>query len=99
MSFPTDLNPAALKQLFAFATGTDRDPGRTALAAYELVGYALGRYLGAPSHLTGLVQDDPLLTQVQAEFEAAQGDHPKLKELLQKYGPALLQLALKLLLK
>lgn len=101
MSFPAELNAAAIKQLFAFTTGTDRDTGRAVLAVYEVAGFALGRFFGTAGYLTGdqLVQSDPLLTQVQAEFESAGADHPKLRELIEKYGPALLQLALKLLLK
>lgn len=98
MSFPTDLNPAAVKQLIAFATGADKDKGRAALAAYDLVGYGLGKILGNTVYLTGdLAQTDANVALVEAELAGANGE--RIKELLQKFGPVILNALLKLLLK
>lgn len=37
--FPSDLPKAAVRQLYAFATRTDPDVGKAALAAWQVLGY------------------------------------------------------------
>lgn len=95
MPFPPDLDPTAVRQVIRFVTGADRDPGRFALAVYELVGFGLGKFLSDPKFLASAgPEDEVLVTELVTAV-----DREKLWELLEKYGPAVARLLLKLFLK
>lgn len=51
MAFPTEFPNVAFNQVVAVATGKDKDPARTTLAVYELVGYGLFLALGDVKYL------------------------------------------------
>lgn len=95
MPFPPDLDPTAVRQVIKFVTGADRDTGRFALALYELLGYGLGKFLNDPKFLASAgPEDEVLATELVGAI-----DGEKLRELLEKYGPAVALLLLKLFLK
>jgi hypothetical protein len=97
MPFPTELDSTAIRQIVRFVTGADRDVGRVALAAYDLVGYALGKALNDPKFLADAVGDEPEVALIANQLVEANGE--KLKAVLEKYGPLIVQLLLKALLK
>lgn len=95
MSFPSELDPTAVRQVIRFVTGADRDAERFALALYDLLGYGLGKFLNDPKFLaSALPEDEVLVTELTGAI-----DREKLKELLEKYGPAVARLLLRLFLK
>lgn len=95
MSFPAELNTAAVRQVLRFVTGADRDVGRLTLAVWELAGFGLGQAFADPKFLADAAPgDEALVTELVGAI-----DREKLKELLEKYGPAVARLLLKLFLK
>ncbi len=97
MPFPTELDGSAFRQLTRAISGTDRDLGRLALASWELIGFALGKAFNNPAFIADLAQADPVTAAIVTEIATANGD--RLKQLLEQYGPLVLNLLLKLLLK
>jgi hypothetical protein len=95
MPFPSELDPTAVRQVIRFVTGADRDTGRFALALYDLLGFGLGKFFADAKFLADA---DPADAALVAELTAAI-DREKLKELLEKYGPAVVRLLLRLFLK
>lgn len=106
MSFPTAIEPRAIKQLLNFALGTDKDPGRAALAVYDVVGFGLGQIFKDAVYLTTALEEENvqltddqklmLTTMASAKSEEelkAMG--PLLLIFLQTLGPVLLKIILK----
>lgn len=95
MPFPPDLDPTAVRQVLRFATGADRDPGRFAVAIYDLVGYGLSKYFPDAKLLASAdPEDEVLITELTAAI-----DRDRLRELIEKYGPAVARLLIRLFLK
>jgi hypothetical protein len=72
-TFPTVLPMGALRQLGLFVTKKDSDLGRASLAAWQLVGFGLGRYFGDVRFMLGDsapiptdVNLDVVMTQIEA---------------------------------
>lgn len=103
MPFPAELDSTALRQVLRFVTGADRDIGRLALALWNVAGFALGKAFADPKFLADAITAEPELTEFLTEPNVgdtlAQANGEKLRELLEKYGPALARLLMKLLLK
>lgn len=84
MSFPTELPQNALTTLAAIPAGDHVDPGRIALAAYELVGYGLHLYFGDVKYLMGASPKAvEIVNEVIAAFDQNTLDYMKSLPLLE----------------
>ena len=80
MSFPQNLDPAALRQLVRLVTAQDTDKGRAALAIYDLTGYGLGQLFPNAAYLADMSQTDPATVAFANHLTTL--DNQQLKDML-----------------
>lgn len=90
--FPTEFPTAAVRQIYRFLNGDDKDYGRLALAVYQCAGFGLGKAFPQTAFLS---DSEPVVTQDELKLLGeATALSPELEAIIEVVVVKLLKLLL-----